>query len=532
MSNNKDSNVKKNKLIRSRTKHKHLEEHYDDHLNEILPGNLHRGDIVSSNRMLAYSDAIMATCATFLVLPLRNLEGLKENQPLFDYVQSIHKEFIVFIIGFLIVLTIWENINIRGLVIKRVDDFMLTLVILEMLVTTILPYSLALQEHYPHEKVAIVITCSVLGVLQVIDIVIILYATHSPKMLHVDLKDWVKSDLRELTLVMIFRPLISLFILTLAGVLCLVHYSASWVFIAIFTFMPTIGKVYWFARRRMNKFEETEKDSFLFHFSKGNVSKERVEIMSDAVFAIVACILILDITVEEFPDKLNVNENSLNFALNHMKLGFMTFLGTFSFVSALWYINHTVLHLLKHVNSIIIYVQKLFLVLCCLCPIAANMLSHFASKGDHDSVIAIRFSALVVFLSSIANFSILLYGLLSKNKYMHDWASLEYVQLNTRQHLYTLVKSLNMPFWSLICILGTFGLSSAAPYVLYSSIIAALCTFFVSKFILMNHVGKTTASYTIRKTSSSEMMLPRDSTSSEDVLFEINKEDAYPAGTE
>ncbi|XP_065640020.1 endosomal/lysosomal proton channel TMEM175-like [Hydra vulgaris] len=506
---------------RTREEHKRLEETYNEYIDENLPGDHHRGDITSSNRMLAYSDAVMATCATFLVLPIRNLKVLMKNTPinnakflnttthslttlyinitntknktLSDFIESFSNEFVMFFIGFLIVLTIWENMNLRAIVIKRVDDFILTLVIFEMLATTVLPFTLALQGHYPYEKVSVLSTCVVLGILQIIDIGIVLYATLSPKLLHVDLKNWSKNDLRELSLIMIFRPLISLILLITAGLFCLVHFAVSWVFIALLIVMPTVRKAYWFVRRRMKSFNEGKKESFLEHFSKGNISKERIEIMSDAAVAIVACILILDITVEEFPEPDKLNGHSLTYTLNHMKTEFLTFLGTFCLVSALWYVNHAVIHLIRTVSSIMWYFQKIFLSFCCLCPLAGNMVSNFATKGNNESKIAIRFSAMIVFISSSANLIIILYGLLTGSKYLHEWASFEHFQKNKRQHIYILTKALILPFWSLICTLGSLGSPFAAPYVLYVTYLAAPCSFFVSKFILMNHVGKTTA---------------------------------------
>ncbi|XP_065671878.1 endosomal/lysosomal proton channel TMEM175 [Hydra vulgaris] len=492
----KEKNKEPNK--RKRSMYKRLEEKYEDHLNETLPKDHHRGDIASSNRFLGYSDTVMATCATFLVLPIRNLKKHTENQPLLDFIYSNYLQFIEFFFGFLIILTIWENLNIRAIVIKRVDDFILALVIFEMLATSILPFTLELQGHYPNEKVSVISTCVVLGILQVIDIGIILYATCSPKLLHVDLKNWTKSDLQELSLIMIFKPIVSLILLIIAGAFSLVHYGVSWAFIALLILMPTIRKLYWFVRRRMKKFEETEKGSFLEHFSKGSISKERLETMSDNGVAIIACILIVDITVDDFPQKNAVGKLGLNYNLNHMTPEFLTFLASFSLVSALWYINHSVLHLVKTVDSIMLYFQKIFLVFCCLCPLAGNMILRFATKRNHDSVTAVRFSAMIVFISSIANFFIYLYGLIAETKYFHDWASKKYFYKNKRQHLYALAKALNLPFWSLICILGSLGSIYAIPYILYVTFFSALFSFFASKIVLMNHVGKA-AAY-IRKT--------------------------------
>ncbi|XP_002162783.1 endosomal/lysosomal proton channel TMEM175 isoform X1 [Hydra vulgaris] len=485
---NTDENV-----VKTRSIHKHLEEHYDEHVDSLLPNDYHRGDITSSNRLLAYSDAVMATCATFLVLPIRNLKKQTENQSLSNFIEKISGEFIIFFLGFLIILTIWENMNIRAIVIKRVDDFILTLVTFEMLVTTVLPFTLALQGHYPTEKVSVLATCVTLGVLQILDFGIILYATQSPDLLHVNLKKWDKSDLRELTLIMIFRPVVSLILLVIAGAFCLVHFGISWAFIALLIFMPTVRKFYWFIRRRLVKVEKSEKNLFLEHYSKGNISKERIEIMSDAAIAIIACILILDITVEEFPnpDKVLKSGHSLIYSLKHMTSEFLTFLATFCLVSALWYINHAVLHLVETVNSIMLYLQKIFLSFCCLTPLAGNMVLHFGIHSDSDSSIAIRFASMIVFISSTANLFIYLYGNLTGSKYFYEWASFEHYWKNKRQHIYYLAKALNIPFWSLICTLGTLGSHSASPYVLYITFLASPCSFFASKLILMNHVGKT-----------------------------------------
>nr|XP_047140969.1 endosomal/lysosomal potassium channel TMEM175-like [Hydra vulgaris] len=497
-----------NKNFSNKNKIVYLEEHcFDERKDETLPEDYHRGDITSSNRMLAYSDAVTATCATFLVIPIRNLKKLSVEQSLSDFVSATYHELIEFFLGFLIVLTVWENTNIRAIVVKRVDDFVLSLIIFELLATTILPFSLALQGHYPHEKVTVFTTCIILGTLQIIDIGIVLYATHSPNLLNTALKNWKKTDLKELLLVMVIRPLISLLLLAIAGAFCLVHYGLSWAFIALLIFMPTIRKLYWFICRRIKKFNKTEKDIFLECYAKGNISKERVEVMSDAAIAIIACILVLDITVDDFPEPDSVIEHGLNYELKHMIPKFLAFLATFCLVSALWYINHAVLHLFKTVNSILLYFQKIFLSFSCLCPLAGNMLLRFAAKGNYDSIIAIRFAATIVFVSSLANFFIFLYGMLTGAKYFHKWASVTHYKKNKRQHLYSFTKSLNIPFWSLVCIFGSLGPSTSAPYVLCITFIAAPCSFFFSKVVLMNQVG-VTASY-FKKTCLRRMLFTK-----------------------
>ncbi|XP_002162642.3 endosomal/lysosomal proton channel TMEM175 [Hydra vulgaris] len=479
---------------------KHLDEHYESYINEVLPDNFHRGDVVSSNRMLGYCDAVMATCATFLALPIKSLKEIEKNETLSEFVFKIRAEIVMFFLGFIIVLTIWENMNIRATVIKRVDDFIIVIIILELLATTVLPFSLAIQGHFPYEKVSIIVTFSVLGFIQLLNVIMILYAMATPHILHIELQSWSKADLARFRNVFIAKPVLSIILLAIGGVLCLVHYVISWVFIAILTIMPTLIKLVFYILRRHDLLTKRKIHPFYTYFFKGNISKERVEVMSDAAIAIIACLLILDITTEEFPIKNNVREHGLNYELNHMKSEFFKFLTTFAMVSTLWYINHTVLHLFSLVSTVMLYLQKTFLAFTCLSPLGANMALKFATKENVNSKVGIRFASLIIFWSSIANIFILLYGLMMKKKYLHQWAKLNSFKENQRQHAYILFKTLNVPFWSLLCTLGTLGSPKVALYFLYICFIGTLASFFIGKLVFTNLVGKQTFSKDFKHT--------------------------------
>ena len=483
---NRESDVIKEQSLESKT-----EEYFDEHLNEIMPDNPHLGDIVSANRMLGYTDAIMATCATFLVIPIKKINITQAHQTLANFIYEMHSEFIMFFLGFTIVLTIWENINVRTMVIKRVDDFVLTFVILEMLATTVLPFSLALQGNYPNEKVSIILTCCVLGFIQILDIMLTFYAIETPRILHIEMQKWSKIELRRFRNIVLIRPALSLILVIIGGVLCLVHYAVSWGFIAVLTLMPTIRNLFLYARRRMKTSKKMEKYQFYFYFSKGNIPKERIEVMSDAAVAIIACLLILDITTEEFPDPEKVSKQGLNYVLEHMQSEFYTFLATFAMVSTLWYVNHCVLHLFRTITTIALYLQKLFLAFSCLCPLAGNMILKFGTKGNESSKISIRYAGLIVFCASMANFFLFLYGFLTEKKYLFHWAAFgRNFNTMSRQSWYIIFKTLNVPFWSLLCTLGSLGSPKVAPFVLYMCFLASPLTFFFAKLAFMNHVGK------------------------------------------
>ncbi|XP_065671560.1 endosomal/lysosomal proton channel TMEM175 isoform X2 [Hydra vulgaris] len=466
-----------------------IEEHYDEHLNEILSNALHRGDVVSADRLLGYTDALMATCATFLVIPIRNLREMEANESLWSFVLRIRAQFIMFFFGFIVVLNIWENINIRAMVVKRVDDFILIFVIVSHLATSILPFSLALQGNFSDEKVSIILTCSILGFIQIIDIILVLYAMNTPKVLHIEMQNWNKFELKRFRNRFLIRPSISLAMIVLGAIFCFVHYIVSWVIIGVFTFMPTIRKLILFYQRRISNPINMKKEMFSFYFSKGNISKDRVESMSDAATAIIASILVLDITIENIPTKASVKESGLHTSLALMKLQFLTFLAAFTMVSLLWYTNHTVLHLFKTVTTLMLHLQKIFLAFSCLCPLAGNIIFKFYHLENKDSQYSVLFLSIVICWSSSANLLILLYGLLTGTKYLHYWAAFGSFKENAHQHLYVIIKASNLPFWSLFSLIGSFGSPKAANFVLYICTIAALTTFFILKFIL-NKVNK------------------------------------------
>ena len=81
----------------------------------------------------------------------------------------------------------------------------------------------------------------------------------------------------------------------------------SWFFIALFLLLPYIRKFGYFIHRKIYGVPSTQACRFFSRFVKGNISKDRVEAFTDAAVAIIACVLILDITVEGFPTKEDVH---------------------------------------------------------------------------------------------------------------------------------------------------------------------------------------------------------------------------------
>ncbi|XP_065675112.1 endosomal/lysosomal proton channel TMEM175-like [Hydra vulgaris] len=484
-----DQNEVSMALVNYKNKLKHLEEHYDIHVNDIMPDLLHRGDIVSPQRMLGYVDAMMATCATFLVIPLRKIKDISPNHFLGDHLYENRTEFIMFLLGYLVVLTIWESINIRSLLIKRVDDILLFMTMFTMFLTSLLPFSLSLEGHYPGETISVWITCSLLALIELTDLCVLFYSMEHPSILHVELHTWTKVERRRFRNMLCLQNIFNIVFFIMGSLFILLNHVLAWVFIAMIILMPPFKKLFFYIRRHTVSQTKIEKSPFFFHFTKGNISIERVTAMSDAAFAIIACILILDITIDEFPTYQNVLNHGLTYELMHMKKDFFIYFGIFAIISTLWYSNHGVLHLFKSTNVIIVYLQKISLALACLTPLAGNMVVVYATNQNRDAKKSILVTSLVIFFSSTFNLIILIYGLYTKEKYLHCWA-VGNMKKNKYQQIYTVLKAANFPFWSFLCTLGSRMPVSIIFYIMCGCFCCSIATFIGLKLIFDRLIGK------------------------------------------
>ena len=480
---------------------KHLQEHYDEITDTKLPDYLHRGDITSVNRFLGYHDAIMATCGTFLVLPLRNLKSMvtteeyaekKENhelphdpivvEDLASYLNVMHKEFIMFFLGFLIICTIWESNNIRTIVLKRYDDFLVLLGIFQMFATIVLPFSIGLQGHWPENNVTVLMTTVTLIIISILELVMIIYGFSCPRLLNMAIRDWEKKERRRFMFTMCIKPVFEIVLVGIAGAFTHLNYKVSWVLFGFLILWPLQRKLMFYLRRRRASDSKQEKSHFFYYFSKGQISKERVEAFTDAAVAIIACVLILDITVEEFPTAKKVHEEGLIAVLKHMNYEFASFFGTYLAVSFLWYVNHTVIHLFHTVDSVVLYLQKIFLAFLCLAPISNNMLVKF-EHDNRDTQVAVLWASCTYLAASFTQILILAWGYYKGSKLIHQWAVYDKDnQTNQRQYSYIRWKVANLPFWSLIGIFASFGKGDVPTIITLICIAGTFITFVVLKF--------------------------------------------------
>jgi len=422
----------------------------------------HIGDVVPTSRLQGYLDAICATCATFLVIPIKDLSADDADPPvdsLSDFLATRRFELVMFFIGFFIISVVWESFVRRFTIIKKLDDFLLFLMIISMLATTMLPFSLSMQGHYTSHELTTGITCAILLVLEVIEVIMIIYAFSYTQLLHEDMQRWDTVKLHRVRNLACVKSIVNSGLIIVAGLCSLIHYSVSWFIMIVIILVPLIEKLVLYVRRHHFRVSSAEQDAIFERYLKGNIDKERVETMSDAAVAIAACLLVLDITTEEFPSQEAVDTHGVGGSLKEMATSISAYVGAFVCVSLLWYVNHCILHHFHTINVLLLYLQKVFLAGLSLTPLSAKLTKNYGNEKSADEKVAHRFAVLYIFIAGLANVLMLSVGYIRQEKVLHTWAltKKDFWRANKKHHLYVWLKTVTIPFWTLVIIFVSFA---------------------------------------------------------------------------
>ena len=191
------------------------------------------------------------------------------------FLESIQTEVLMFFVGFLLVATIWESTNIRCIVVKRLDDMLVLLSVLQMLATTVLPFSVALQGYFPGRTVAVVMTTIILVSIEVIEAVIVTYAFSSPRLLHIEMKTWPKEDVVLIRNALLKKGVVNLALISMGGLCEFIDNRVSWVVFSLLVLNPIARKVYLHVQRKRNPMPDgaSEHQHFYWFLMKGNIPK-------------------------------------------------------------------------------------------------------------------------------------------------------------------------------------------------------------------------------------------------------------------
>jgi uncharacterized membrane protein len=114
------------------------------------------------------------------------------------------------------------------------------------------------------------------------------------------------------------------------------------------------------------------------------LSKKRVELLTDGIFAVVMTLLVLDISVPQISshdaiDSAAVGTELLN-GLFDLWPKLLSFGISFIILAIYWLAHHRQFYYIKHVNRTLIWINFMFLMATCLLPFSASLLGEYSQQ--------------------------------------------------------------------------------------------------------------------------------------------------------
>lgn len=418
-----------------------------------------RADIVSPARLQGFSDAVFATAATLLVIPIRKFQ-VKGNETLKDALIDRFPELMVFVVGFLVICTIWESHILRFKVIARIDDFIVVLTLVSLMLTTFLPFTVALEGKYGKYAEAIILPCVILLILELIECCMFIYAFYTPRLLATSLQSLNVEELRVKKAQIFGKSAINCILFILAAGFSALDVIVSWVMIVAVIFTPLIRRLFAHCSRKFCC--PVAESRSRIELLNGRIEKERIEYFSDAAIAIVATLLVLDITTEDFPKKATVAKDGLGKTLLGMWQMFVAYMGCYATVALLWFVHHSVLHQIKTLTAAMNMCNNLFLACLAGTPFVSTLVNKYTGHVSHNEKIAVRVSCVIIFGAGLMQFLLFVLAFWNRGRLMHAWA-IPGEGRGQRTHVYLLLKTLIIPSMTFL----TFCISLSTDKVTY-----------------------------------------------------------------
>jgi Predicted integral membrane protein len=449
----------------------------------IAPRAFTRADIVEPTRLQGFSDAVFATAATLLIVPVRKIE-IRDNESLKDALIGHYPQFLVFIFGYLVICTIWESHLVRYKVINKVDDFLVALNLFSLMITTFLPFTVALVGHFGHYQASALMNSSALLALELCELALFIYGFSNPRLLSDSFNELEPIEKKLKKKQIYFKIFINCTLFSLSAIFSVFSYILSNVIICAVLATPFmkrfVARITTRAARRRNP-----NISSNFEVLTGRIDKERIECFSDAAIAIVATLLILDLTAEDFPTKQEVEENGLAQTLRGMLQMFISYIGTYVTIAFLWFIHHAVLHYIRVFTPLLIAANRSFLALVAFTPFLATLTNKYSGHATDNARVAVGFSSLVLFFASFTNVVLLVFALFQADVTLYDWAQPR--NEGNPGLIYLTLKTLIIPVISFITfIVSLFG-NSETYWAFHVNIILGPVLFLVLKLFYACH---------------------------------------------
>merc|ERR1712048_1389361 len=194
-------------------------------------------------------------------------------------------------------------------------------------------------------------------------------------------------------------------------------------------------------------------------------------------------------TVEEFPTPAVVKHHgSLGATLMHMTEEFQAYTGAYVLVAILWYVNHTIIHLFHTIDTVTLFLQKLFLAWTALVLQQAQLFNKYGREKTVKSQQALIIGSTIFLIASLTNLGLWCWGTYKKEKLLEVWA------IRTgrvrKKGVYVFLKTIIAPSWYLLQLVCTAASPVAGYYTRYICFFGMLFSFVFAKVAFVCTVGK------------------------------------------
>ena len=415
-------------------------------------------DLVHLNRLKCFNDAVFAIVSTILILPIRRLEQDSDND-LKTELEDRYVQLVVYFIAFLVICSVWESHVHRFKILSHVDDVLIWLNLTSLMFTSFLPFACALEGKYPKKYLPIVLICGDMLILEILEVIMILYSFRQEDLLKEELQELPEEQLRERRDYMLVKRLINPLLYILAASFSNTNAITSWVLISIVIISPCIHRLIGVMFRKCKAIRMGGAD---FDLMFGNyIDTERVECFSDGVFSIVATLLVLDITTENFPKDQDVTRDGIDKTVLNMWPKFLVYVATFIIIAFLWFVHHSMFHCIRKMNQIMLVTNNISLAFIGFFPFIVATFNRYVDEPKHltaDTKLAVQIGSVAIFTASLAQAVLFVIALWKGPSHLEPKVN---PSISRSSHCYLALKLAIIPLISLVVYYTTFADYSA-----------------------------------------------------------------------
>ena len=411
-------------------------------------------DLVHLNRLKCFNDAVFAIVSTILILPIRRLE-LNSDTDLKGELEDRWGQLLVYFFAFLVICAVWESHVHRFKILSHIDDVSIWLNLTSLMFTSFLPFTCALEGKYPKKYLPIVLICVDMLILEVLEVIMIWYSFRQSDLLIEELQELPEEQRKERRDYMLAKKLLNPLLYVLAACLSNVNTISAWVLISIVIVTPCIHRFIGIVFRKCKAIRMPGAD---FDLMFGNyIDTERVECFSDGVFSIVATLLVLDITTENFPKEADVTKNGIDKTVLDMWPKFLVYIATFIVIAFLWFVHHSLFHCIRRMNQIMLVTNNISLAFIGYFPFLVAIFNKYVvdpKKLDADTKLAVQCGSVAIFCASLSQAVVFIVALWKGSSHLEPRAN---PSISRNSHCYLALKLTIIPLVSLFGYYITFA---------------------------------------------------------------------------